>query len=102
VLRETAAGLRTAGRDNSFGYGLGQAFDAWHHCQEADLGGLPRRYDPQGKPLPFQDKRYEMKVACVEGVMHRYGMVLGRHCDAVNDGRAGIICGPAPAAHVPS
>jgi hypothetical protein len=44
VLRETAADLRTAGRDNSFGYGLVQALDAWHHCQEADLGGLPRRY----------------------------------------------------------
>lgn len=45
LLQKTALNMgNDDGWDFSFGYGLVQAFDAWHHCQAADLGDLPRSY----------------------------------------------------------
>jgi len=45
LLRKTAYNLGDDdGWDMSFGYGLVQAFDGWHHCQAADLGDSPRSY----------------------------------------------------------
>ena len=44
LLAKTALDLGDLGRDASFGFGLVQAFDAWHHCQPADLGDAPRSY----------------------------------------------------------
>ncbi len=44
LLTKTALDLGPADWDFSFGHGLVQAFDAWHHCQPADLGDLPRDY----------------------------------------------------------
>lgn len=44
LLEKTALDLGENGRDHSFGFGLVQAFDAWHHCQPADLSDSARSY----------------------------------------------------------